>query len=41
MENLQNGYVDSHAQQLIIELSAMAIQSNDDGFPYVDGLLRY
>jgi hypothetical protein len=42
MENLQIGYAnDSHAQQLIIELSAMAIQSNDDGFPYVDGLLRY
>jgi hypothetical protein len=42
MENLQIGYAnDSHAQQLIIELSAMATHSNDDGYAYIDGSLPY
>lgn len=42
MENLQNGYVDdAHAQQLILELSVVSTHSNDEGYSYVDGLLRY
>jgi ornithine carbamoyltransferase len=42
MENLPNGYADdSHAYQLITELSAMETHSNDDADAYVDGLLRY